>query len=114
MSDKLPNQQPSEEVDLGQLFEAIGKLFNRFINFLQLIFKTIFSVFIYSLKPIINNWKIIVLTMVLAFGVGKFLEYNKPTVYSSQMLVRPYFDSKYQLVDNIEYYNKTSFNEIIL
>ncbi len=105
MSEKLPNQQPSEEIDLGQLFNAIGKLFNKLFAFIKAVFTTIFSVIIYSIKPIIKHWKIIVGVVVLSFIGGKILEKSKITIYSSQMLVRPYFDSQYQLVDNIEYYN---------
>ena len=35
MSKELPQNNNSEEIDLGLLFNAIGKLFNRFINFVK-------------------------------------------------------------------------------
>jgi hypothetical protein len=105
MSDKLPTPQPSEEVDLGQLFKAIGQLFDRFIKFVTSIFKSIFSVIIYTLKAFIDNWKILSVSIVLAAIVGKVMEKNRQIVYSSNMLVKPYFESKYQLITNLNYYN---------
>lgn len=106
MSENLPKQTPSgEEVDLGQLFNAIGKLFDRFFNYIKTFIVSIFSVGIYALKAIFDNIKLIGAVMIIAGIAGYFLEKNKPEVYSSQMVVRPYFDTKYQLVDNIEYFN---------
>ena len=45
------------------------------------------------------------ISLILAYLVGFFLERSKPATYSSQMLVKPYFDSKYQLIGNIDYFN---------
>jgi len=105
MSENSPNQSNSEEVDLGQLFNAIGGVFNRFIKFIVSIFKGLFSLIIYALKPIVKNYKVIGIILftsaLLGFIVQKFL----PEVYYSEMLVKPYFDSKYELVSNIDYYN---------
>src|SRR5690606_6582471 len=95
----------NEEVDLIVLFNLIGKGFSRFFNFIGSIFKAIFSVFIYALKAIIVNIKIIVVVVLLAGILGFVLESYRKDLYSSQMVVRPYFDSKYQLITNINYYN---------
>jgi len=105
MSDKLPDQNNSEEVDLGQLFTLIGNAFNRLFSFIASIFKAIFSVLILTLKAVIVNFKIIVITMIIAGVLGYALDKYKPNLYSSIMLVKPYFDSKYQLVNTIDYYN---------
>jgi hypothetical protein len=106
MSENLP-QQPGngDEVDLGQLFNALGKLFDRLINFIASIFKSIFSIGIYTLKALLVNIKLIIGIMVIAAIAGFAIETTKPDVYSSKMLVRPYFDTKYQLIDNVEYFN---------
>lgn len=103
--DKLPTQQPSEEIDLIQLFKLIGNAFDRFFNFLGSIFKGIFSVIIYSIKVVIDNYKIVFGSMIIAAILGYGLETTKKDVYISKMLVKPYFDSKFQLVANINYYN---------
>ncbi|WP_299095679.1 hypothetical protein [Winogradskyella sp.] len=105
MSQEVPKGSQNEEVDLGQLFNMIGRLFDRFFNFIASIFKAIFSVFIYALKAIVNNFKIIVIVLLLAGVLGFILQRTQKDIYESQMLVKPYFDSKFQLVTNINYYN---------
>lgn len=105
MSDNIQPQNNSEEVDLGQLFKLIGRFFDRLVNFIVSIFMWFFSVFIYALKAIIINFKIIIIVVFLAGIMGYFLDKRKPIVYSSQMIVKPYFDSEYQLVNTIDYYN---------
>ena len=42
MSEKLPDNTENQEVDLGQLFIAIGKMFEKFFNFIGKIFKAFF------------------------------------------------------------------------
>ncbi len=105
MSKNLPERTPSEEVDLGQLFNMIAGLFTKLADFIKSIFKSIFSVVIFSLKAVIENFKIIAIVVVVFGALGFALEKTKPDVYTSQMLVKPYFDSKFQLVTNINYYN---------
>jgi hypothetical protein len=105
MSDKLPQPRHDEEVDLGQLFNAIGRLFNKLFLFFGKIFKGLFSIIIYGLKPIVNNFKLVATILVLSAVLGFFAEkFNEP-VYVSDMLVRPFYDSKYQLANNVNYFN---------
>jgi hypothetical protein len=104
MSSDSKNQN-NEEIDLGQLFNAIGKVFDRFINFIASIFKSIFAAIIYLIKDVILNFKIIVGVMLVAGIVGFALEKTRKPTYDSQMVVKTYFDSKYQLVSNINYFN---------
>jgi len=98
-------EQPSEEIDLGQIFNAIGKLFDRFFKFIGSIFKGIFKFIIYFLKVVIDHLIIVAVVVGLAFVLGFFLEKNRPEIYEASMLVKPHFDSKYQLVTNMGYYN---------
>ncbi|GAA4941959.1 hypothetical protein GCM10023314_13750 [Algibacter agarivorans] len=105
MSKDLQQQPQSEEVDLGQLFKLIGNMFDRLFRFVGNIFKSILSVIIFIIRAVINNFKIIVISMVLAGVIGYAIEKAKQPVYTSSMLVKPYFDSKFQLVTNINYYN---------
>lgn len=111
MSDNKQPQNNSEEVDLGQLFKMIGNLFERLFNFVLLVLKSIFSVIIYSIKAVIVNFKTIVSVMILAAIIGFALQKYSPNVYTSSMLVRPYFDSKFELINNIGYYNALIGNE---
>lgn len=101
----------SEEIDLLVLFNLIGGLFNRLFNFVSSIIKKIFSTIIYALRAFIDNWKLIGGVMLVSGAIGYVLEASKPTIYSSGMLVQPYFDSKYQLVTNINYFNELISNE---
>lgn len=99
------NNQNNEEIDLGQLFNAIGKVFDRFINFIASFFKSIFSAIIHLIKDVILNFKIIVGVMLVAGIVGFALEKTRKPIYDSKMVVKTYFDSKYQLVSNVNYFN---------
>lgn len=106
MSKELPsNKNTSEEVDLIVFFNLIGSVFTRFFNFLGSILKLFFSAIIYIIKAFVDNWKLIVGVIIVSGVIGYFLENNKREVYSSDMLVRPYFDSKFQLITNISYFN---------
>src|SRR5690606_7742689 len=95
----------NEEIDLIVLFNMIGNAFARFFNFIGSIFKAIFSVIVYALKAIIIHFKIIAVVILIAGILGYIADQFKPTIYSSKMVVKPYFDSKYQLITNINYYN---------
>ncbi|MEM5565645.1 hypothetical protein WNY78_11040 [Psychroserpens sp. AS72] len=105
MSENLPNNNTTEEVDLGVLFNAIGNFFNKIFDFIGGVFKAIFSSIIFLIKAVIENFKLISIVVLVALLVGFGLEKTKTPAYYSEMLVKPYFNSKYQLVSNIDYYN---------
>lgn len=105
MSEKLPQQPENEEVDLGQLFNAIGKIFEKLFNFIASIFKGILSAIIYVVKPLVDNFKLVSAALILLVIVGYVYEKSKDPVYYSDMVVKPYFGSKYQLSNNIDYFN---------
>lgn len=105
MSDKLPQETNNEEVDLGQLFNAIGRLFEKLFKFIGSVFKGIFSAIIVSLKPIVNNIKLVAVILMLAGVTGFIADKFQPDIYISDMLVKPYFESKYQLSNDIDYFN---------
>jgi hypothetical protein len=105
------NSNKSEEIDLVIFFNLIGNFFSRIIGFLKSIFRSIVSFFVFILKAIIDNFKIISIVLIIAAIAGYGLEKLKPKTYESSMYVKPYFDSKYQLVNNIEYFNALLSNE---
>lgn len=111
MSENLPNTNPNEEVDLGVLFNAIGRFFDKIFSFISSVFKGLFSLIIYGLKPLIANFKLIVAILILAGIVGYVFQKYQPQAFKSVMFVKPYFDSKYQLVNNIDYYNALISNK---
>lgn len=106
MSKELPSDKnTSGEVDLIVFFNLIGGVFTRVFNFVGSILKAFFSAIIYSIKAFVDNWKLIAGVIIAAGVFGYFLESNNRKVYSTDMLVRPYFDSKFQLITNINYFN---------
>ncbi|MGB3606461.1 MAG: hypothetical protein WA775_09555 [Psychroserpens sp.] len=111
MSENSSKNDTPEEVDLGQLFNAVGKMFERFFRFIGSIFIAIFSVFVFALKAVIVHVKIIASVLLIAFLIGFAYEKTKDPVYFGRMLVEPYFQSQYQLSNNIDYYNSLIGNE---
>lgn len=105
MSERLPQEPQNEEVDLGQLFNAIGRLFEKLFAFIGNVFKGIFSIIIFALKPLVNNFKLVAIILMIAAAIGFVAEKFSEPVFVSDMLVRPYFDSKYQLANNVNYFN---------
>lgn len=105
MSENTNSTPQNDEVDLGQLFKIIGQLFKSLFNFFKSILNDLFRVAIYSLKPFVKNIKMVSAILIIAALMGFFLEKYSKTIYTSDMLVRPYFDSKYQLANNIDYFN---------
>lgn len=103
MSTKKQNND--EEVDLGSLFTVIGKGFKNFFNFIGNIFKGVFHrliLILLFLKLHILKFSVAVL---IGGIVGFFLEINKETKFSSNLIVKPNFESTQLLYENINYYN---------
>ncbi len=105
MEDNNLPQKNSDEIDLIQLFGFFEQKIKGFFKGIFSIFRGVFSVVIYSLKSLQKNIKILGPLLIIALGIGVFLDKKEAPKYSSEMLVQPYFDAKYQLYANIEYYN---------
>lgn len=106
MGDDLGKQQPSEEIDLGQLFNAIGKIFDRFFRFIRRIFKGIFGLVLAFLIFIQRHFLKFVAVIVLGLILGVFLDIKKEPQYVSTMVIEPNFNSVQQLYNNIGFYNE--------
>tara|TARA_B110000902_G_C14175691_1_gene538581 strand:+ start:55 stop:1107 length:1053 start_codon:yes stop_codon:yes gene_type:complete len=105
MSDKLPQEPDNSEVDLSQVFSAIGRLFKNLFLFLKKIFEGLFSILIKSLKVVVNNFKLFTISLMLICVLGFIADKFKKPVYTSDMLVKTYFGSIYQLAKNVDYFN---------
>lgn len=106
MSKDLPQPQPSEEVDLGQLFKLIGNAFSRFFNFIGSIFQAIFQVIVLFLLFIQKHLIKFVVIGVLGLIIGFYLDLQKDPKYISAMVLEPNFNSVQQLYNNIDFYNE--------
>ncbi|MFD2100191.1 hypothetical protein [Flagellimonas iocasae] len=105
MADQPVNQNSSDEIDLGQLFQMIGRGFQKFFNFIGSIFKGIFHVLMLFLLFIQKNIIIIGAALIIG-GIGGFImDSIFPEKYISKMVVEPNFNSVQQLYNNIAFYN---------
>ena len=103
MSTKKQNND--EEVDLGSLFTVIGKGFKNFFNFIGNIFKGVFHRLILILLFLKLHFLKFSVAVLIGGIVGFFLESNKETKFSSNLIVKPNFESTQLLYENINYYN---------
>ncbi|HUH46729.1 MAG TPA: hypothetical protein VLZ54_06225 [Arenibacter sp.] len=101
-----PNNTSSEEIDLGQLFQLIGKAFNKFFRFIGNIFKGIFHTFILFLLFIQRHFIKFAIVAVIGLALGIYLDMVKEPKYVSTMVVEPNFNSVQQLYNNINFYNE--------
>ena len=106
-----PIKNTSDEIDLGQLFQLIGRGFRKLFDFISSIFKGIFHLFILFLLFLQKNF--IVLATAIVFGaVGGFVaDMYKTPKYISKMVVEPNFNSVQQLYNNIDFYNDLAKSE---
>ena len=104
MSQELKNN-PSEEIDLIQLFSFFESKIKGFFKLIFQVLKSVFDVFIAFLKILQKNAIKIGGAIIIAAIIGFAYDVYKPKLYSSKMMIKPMFDSKYQLFSNIDYYN---------
>ncbi|OBX23967.1 hypothetical protein LX77_01908 [Gelidibacter algens] len=107
-------QPPNEEVDLGQLFNAIGRLFERFFRFIGRIFKGLFGVILLFLFFIQKHFVKFAVVVVIGFIIGAILDAKKEPKYISTMVIEPNFNSVQQLYNNIAFYNELAKAEDFL
>lgn len=100
-----PINNTSDEIDLGQLFQLIGRAFQKLFNFITSIFKGIFHLILLFLLFLQKNF--ILLTSIAIIGVigGYLADMFKTPKYISKMVVEPNFNSVQQLYNNIDFYN---------
>jgi len=93
-----------EEIDLGKLFELIGRGFTKFFNFIVSIFKALFHVLIIMMLFFRKHAIVLALSVIIGGVIGYFAE-NGNKKYASSMVVNPNFKSTRQLYKNISYFN---------
>lgn len=110
MSQDFKNKS-NEEIDLIIFFNYFGEKLSNLFSYISQIFKEVLGFFISFLAILFKSWKIVLGVLVLSAILGFVMEKRKATVYESTMLVEPYFDSKYELVTNINYFNALVSNK---
>lgn len=105
MADQPVHQNSSDEIDLGQLFQMIGRGFQKFFNFIGSIFKGIFHILMLFLLFVQKNFIILSVAVIIGGVGGYILDTTLPEKYISKMVVEPNFNSVQQLYNNIAFYN---------
>ena len=105
MSTSTPKKTNDEEIDLGVLFNSIGrgisKLFAAIGSAIMFVLNTIFAVVVFVRKRIVY--------FAIACGIGLiagvFLEKVSPPNYMATATLEPHFESARQLYSNVAYAN---------
>ena len=108
MSDKEyknPITVKEEEIDLGKLFEMIGKTFQKLFNFIFFILKEAFHFLILILIFIKNHIFKVFLAAFLGALLGFGIDYISPQEYTYDMLIEPNYKSIDEVYEKLEYYN---------
>ena len=78
--------QPSEEVDLGQLFKLIGNAFQRLFQFIGSIFNKLFLAFVWLVFFTKKHAVILLISAVAGLALGFILDKISPPTYKSSIL----------------------------
>ena len=65
MAENQTNNNNSDEIDLGQLFQLIGRAFQKLFNFIKSVFKGLFHMLILFLLFIQKNFLILAIAAIL-------------------------------------------------
>ena len=99
------NPQPSEEVDLGQLFKMIGNGFRRLFQFIGSIFKQLFLAFVWLVFFLKKRAIILLIAAAVGIALGLVLNKTSPPIYKSSISVKQNYPTGENLYGSIEYYN---------
>lgn len=106
MSTSTPkNPADNEEIDLGILFNAIGKGISKFFSVIfsaiHFVLNTLLALVVFIRKRIVYY----ALAAAVGLVIGVVLENATPNSYFASATVEPHFESARQLYSNIEYLN---------
>jgi len=97
--------QPSEEVDLGQLFKMIGNAFQRLFQFIGSIFNTLFLAFVWFVFFIRKRAVVLLIAAVAGLVLGLILDKTSPPTYKSSITVKQNYATGENLYGSLDYYN---------
>ncbi|WP_046743477.1 hypothetical protein [Kordia zhangzhouensis] len=102
----MPSEQPqpSNEIDLRELFRMIGNAFSRLFSFIRNILLFVFDLIIRALIIIRVHIVKFVIVGFLSIVIGWFIDSRQESVYGSSMYVQTNYGSTRQLYSNIKYY----------
>lgn len=97
--------QKDEEIDLGQLFNLIGKGIGKVGGLFTNIFILVQNLFLQILFFFVNHSLKFAIAIISGAIIGFIFDYSKDTEYEGTMVVAPNFGSGQQLYENVAYYN---------
>jgi len=106
MSKELPQPQPSEEVDLGQLFKLIGNAFDRLFKFIASIFIGIFKVLLMLLIHFYKRMIWYAGAIIIGVVVGFIIDKNSEKLYGANMFIETNFNSARQVYENLKQFHQ--------
>ena len=102
---KAKNSNPSEEVDLGQLFKMIGSAFTRLYKFIGSIFNHFFWAFVWLVFFVKKRIIILSAAGFLGLIAGTALDLSLPPTYKSTLSIKQNYETGENLYESINYYN---------
>lgn len=106
MSKELPQPQPSEEVDLGQLFKLIGNAFDRFFKFIASIFIGVYKVVLLLLIHFYKRMIWYAAAIIIGVVVGFVIDKSSDKLYGANMFIETNFNSARQVYENIKQFQQ--------
>jgi len=102
MSNNLPEPTKSDEVDIIQIFNLIGKAFKSLFNFIGNILEQLFKLFIILILFIKKHVIKIGIAGAIGFIAGSISDYREEVFYTNSMVVRPNFSTNEQLLERLK------------
>lgn len=106
MNKDLPEKQRSEEVDIIEIFNLIGRAIKSFFEFLFGILELIFKFLIIFALFLKRNLILLGLAALVGLILGLMSDFLQKPFYTSTMLVEPNFETTNQLINNIDLYSQ--------
>jgi hypothetical protein len=105
MSENSSQPQPSEEVDLGQLFKLIGSGFRNFFNFIGNILNKLFLAFVWLVFFAKKHFIIIALAVVVGVVLAVVKQKVEDPIYTSTIVIKQNYNTGEHLYNTLDYYN---------
>jgi len=105
MSKNLPETQPSEEVDLGQLFKLIGSAFDRLFRFIGSIFNKLFLSFVWLVFFAKKHFIIIVIAGIAGVVLAVVKQKVDTPIYKSTIIIKQNYNIGEHFYNTLQYYN---------
>jgi hypothetical protein len=106
MSDKLPQQNNSEEVDLGQFFNLLAQAVKKIVEFIKNVFINIYKVIIILLSHIYKRAKWYGISLFLGLILGYLIDNSSKSIYNAGLMLETNFGSTHQVYENLKYLNQ--------